>query len=99
MTIRLHLGGSKHGQLLDVPSRHDVIEYAVTVPAEPILYASGWYDPTNVLWTQQAYRQELIGLFGRRLYVMVLMSGDRETIEDLAFDFLASSLTKVLVEE
>jgi hypothetical protein len=98
MTIRLHLGGSKHGQLLDVPGRHDVVEYAVVVHRE-VRYEPEWINPLDVVYTKEMYRQEQIGLFGRRLYVMVLMSGDRASIDDLGFEFLASSLAKILVED
>jgi hypothetical protein len=99
MTIRLHLGGSKHGQLLDVPSRKDVVEYPVPAPAEPIQYTPELVDPLNVRYTTEMYRQELIGLFGRRLYVMVITTGHKPPIELLAFDLLASSLAKVLMEK
>lgn len=100
MSVRLHLGGTRHGQILVTPD-DDGRDVVWTLPGDPASFWERDVRPLDRKVTTETYVPKKLGLFGRTLTVMVERSvlWNEGQIETWAMEFLVSTLARTLMNQ
>jgi hypothetical protein len=95
MSLRLYLGGTQHGRILETST--EALSVAWAIPESPELMTLP--ELIHLRYRCEDYAPKKLGLFGRTLTVMVERSvlWNEGQLETWAMEFLISSLARALM--